>query len=349
MRKITIGMAHHSDFHGTYFSIQDIVKELRFNKREDLLNRLEFVIIENAKENAHAQAVKNLQGGTALGDKFRVIDFPDSQGTSSTRNKIIEEARTDFVLVMDCHVLLCPVVQTLEKLFQFIDKYPNTMHLYQGPLVYDNLQMISTHFNDEWGGQMWGRWGSAWTCKCKQKDFSVINENNACKIVDLENQNNMPYCNHCYTIFPQELAFPGHESILEKLGFTRLGFDSDESEFEIFAQGLGLFFTSKRSWLGFNEHCRGFGGEECYIHEKYRKAGRKALCLPFLKWLHRFARPDGVKYELTIDNKVRNYILEFTELDLDLSPVYKEFVEDAKFDENKYNQFLEEAKTIYGK
>ena len=55
MRKITIGMAHHSDFHGAYFSIQDIIKELRFNKREDLLDRLEFVVIENAKENQHAK------------------------------------------------------------------------------------------------------------------------------------------------------------------------------------------------------------------------------------------------------------------------------------------------------
>jgi hypothetical protein len=73
------------------------------------------------------------------------------------------------------------------------------------------------------------------------------------------------------------------------------------------------------------------------------------MCLPFLKWLHRFARPDGVKYELTLENKVRNYILEFTELDLDLSPVYKEFVEDAKFDEKKYNELVQEAKSIYGK
>ena len=349
MRKITIGMAHHTDFHGAYFSIQDIIKELRFNKREDLLDRLEFLVIENAKDNEHAQAVKNLQSGTGLGGKFRVIDFPDSQGTSATRNKIIEEAKTDFVLVMDCHVLLCPVVQTLEKLFQFIDRYPNTMHLYQGPLVYDNLRMISTHFNDEWGGQMWGRWGNAWSCKCKQKNFSVINDNNICKIVDLKNQNHMPHCEHCYTIFPQALAHSGHEGILEKLGFTRLGFDPEESEFEIFAQGLGLFLTSKKSWLGFNEHCRGFGGEECYIHEKYRKAGRKALCLPFLKWLHRFARPDGVKYELTVNNKVRNYILEFTELDFDLSPIYQHFVKDAKFSEELYNELVEEAKQIYGK
>ena len=349
MRKITIGMAHHTDFHGTYFSIQDVVKELRFNKREDLLNRLEFLVIENAKNNSHAQAVKNLQAGTGLGDKFRVIDFPDSQGTSATRNKIIEESRTDFVLVMDCHVLLCPVVQTLEKLFEFIDKYPNTMNLYQGPLVYDDLRNLSTHFNSEWGGQMWGRWGAAWTCRCKKTNFSVINQDNYCKFVHLEKQDQFNYCNYCYTLLPEQIAFPGHESLLNKLGFSKLGFDAEEDQFEIFSQGLGMFFTSKRGWLKFNEHCRGFGGEECYIHEKYRKAGRKAMCLPFLKWLHRFARPDGVKYELTLENKVRNYILEFTELDLDLSPVYKEFVEDAKFDEKKYNELVQEAKSIYGK
>ena len=46
---------------------------------------------------------------------------------------------------------------------------------------------------------------------------------------------------------------------------------------------------------------------------------------------------------------MRNYILEFTELDLDLSPVYKEFVEESKFDENRYNELVEEAKSIYGK
>ena len=348
MRKITIGMAHHSDFHGAYFSIQDIIKELRFNKREDLLDRLEFIVIENAKDNEHAQAVKNLQCGTGLGGKFRVIDFPDSQGTSATRNKIIDEAKTDFVLVMDCHVLLCPVVQTLDKLFEFIDRYPNTKHLYQGPLVYDNLTMISTHFNNEWDGQMWGRWGAAWTCRCKNKNFSVINEDDKCKFVELEKQNQINYCDHCFTIFPQQVNFPGHESLLNKIGFSKLGFDKNESEFEIFSQGLGLFFTSKKSWLGFNEHCRGFGGEECYIHEKYRKAGRKALCLPFLKWLHRFARPDGVKYELTIENKVRNYVLEFSELKLDLHPVYEYFVKKLNFNEDSYNKFLEESKQIYG-
>ena len=65
MRKITIGMAHHTDFHGVYFSIQDIIKELRLNKRDDLLNRLEFVVIENAQDNEHAKAVKRKLNSSA--------------------------------------------------------------------------------------------------------------------------------------------------------------------------------------------------------------------------------------------------------------------------------------------
>ena len=58
--------------------------------------------------------------------------------------------------------------------------------------------------------------------------------------------------------------------------------------FEIPAQGLGLFSCRRDVWLGFNPHFREFGGEEWYIHEKYRQAGARCLCLPFLRWQHRF-------------------------------------------------------------
>ena len=40
---LTIGMAHHNDYHGVYFSIQDIRKELIFNKRYDLLKKINFL------------------------------------------------------------------------------------------------------------------------------------------------------------------------------------------------------------------------------------------------------------------------------------------------------------------
>ena len=100
--KLTIGMAHHTDYHGAYFTIQDIRKELIFNDRQDLLDQIEFIVVENAPDGEHAKALKGLQGQA----KVKIIDFSESEGTSQTRNKIIEEASGDFVLVMDCHVML---------------------------------------------------------------------------------------------------------------------------------------------------------------------------------------------------------------------------------------------------
>ena len=45
------------------------------------------------------------------------------------------------------------------------------------------------------------------------------------------------------------------------------------------------------AWPGFPAAFRGFGGEEAYIHEKFRRAGGRRLCLPWLRWMHRFGRP----------------------------------------------------------
>jgi hypothetical protein len=50
------------------------------------------------------------------------------------------------------------------------------------------------------------------------------------------------------------------------------------------------------------------------------------MCNPFVRWLHRFGRPGGVRYPLTRQIKVRNYVLEFLELGRDLEPVREHFV-----------------------
>lgn len=106
--------------------------------------------------------------------------------------------------------------------------------------------------------------------------------------------------------------------------------DENGEPFEIFAQGLGMFCCRKAAWLGFNREFRGFGGEECYIHEKYRQAGEKTLCLPFLRWWHRFARPDGIPYSVPLWDKVRNYVIGCNELGLPLDRVHQHFVVDLK-------------------
>lgn len=89
---------------------------------------------------------------------------------------------------------------------------------------------------------------------------------------------------------------------------------ANNKPFDIPMQGLGVFSCETKNWRGFNKRFRGFGGEEGYIHEKFRQYGGRTLCLPDFKWVHRFARPDGVKYPLKIEDRIWNYLLGWREL-----------------------------------
>jgi hypothetical protein len=101
--------------------------------------------------------------------------------------------------------------------------------------------------------------------------------------------------------------------------------DPAAAPFEIPMQGLGVFVCRRDAWPGFNPRLVGFGGEEGYIHEKVRSAGGKTLCLPFLRWLHRFERPLGAPYRPNWEDRIRNYIIIQDELGLDTQPVSEHF------------------------
>ena len=116
MKKLSIGIAHHNDFSGAWFTIQDIRKELLFNKRKDLLEKIEFVIVENDAESDHSESLKNFSINNLAKNKSLSYNICRTEGTSSSRNMIIDNANGEFVLVLDCHVLLCPVWLTVERL-----------------------------------------------------------------------------------------------------------------------------------------------------------------------------------------------------------------------------------------
>lgn len=84
--------------------------------------------------------------------------------------------------------------------------------------------------------------------------------------------------------------------------------------FEIPSMGLGLFTCRTAAWPGFNSNFKGFGGEEGYIHEKFRRAGGKCLCMPWLKWNHRFGRPNGVPYPNFLEDRAWNYYIGWLEI-----------------------------------
>jgi hypothetical protein len=103
------------------------------------------------------------------------------------------------------------------------------------------------------------------------------------------------------------------------------GEDVEGEPFEIPMQGLGVFSCRKSAWLGFNSGFRGFGGEEGYIHEKFRQAGRKCWCLPSLRWMHRFYPPGKVTYTVVLQDRIVNYLLGHLELGLHIEPVLTHF------------------------
>jgi hypothetical protein len=312
--KLTIGMAHFDDFDGVYFSIQAL-------RMYHELDDVEIIVVDNSPDSNHGKSVKNLMNWIP---NSKYIEMKESTGTTQTRQRVFNEASGDAVLCMDCHVLLDK--DAILKLIEFYKSNPDTKNLYSGPMLYDNLKNFTTHFNLYWRSEMWGTWGSAYKCSCGNI-YSKNNEGKACTM----------------ELHPQTIV-DNKCSCGETLTFSyELGTNPNDEPFEIPAQGLGLFTCMKHAWLGFNPDMRGFGGEEGYIHEKFRQAGHKAICLPFLRWLHRFGRPDGVKYPLTRHNKVRNYVLGFSELGLVLEPVRTHFVDSGMFPAQEWDKVLTET------
>lgn len=120
------------------------------------------------------------------------------------------------------------------------------------------------------------------------------------------------------------------------------GEDPDGEPFEIPGCGLGLFSCRKAAWPGFPDGLEGFGGEEMCLHEKFRQLGRKTLCLPGLRWLHRFGRPDGVPYPLTRRNKVRNYLIWHKDLALSTDRLRQHFVGEVAMPAQEFDALYKE-------
>lgn len=252
MKTFTIGMATYNDFDGVYFTVQAL------NMYQDMTNT-DIIVIDNYGCESTKQFIENWVKNA------KYILHTNNTGTSASRNMLFKESTSDFVLCIDCHVMLWP--NSLKKLRNYFEA-TDTNNLIQGPLVNDDLTTLSTHFEPVWRNHMYGIWGT-----------------------------------------------------------DQRGYDENNEPFEIPMQGLGLFGCKREAWQNFNPMFTGFGGEEGYIHEKFRQAGYKCLCAPWLKWVHRFQRPKGVPYPLKIEDRIRNYFIGHEELGLDLKPIITHFTE----------------------
>jgi hypothetical protein len=256
-RKLTIGMATYDDYDGVYFSLQ----ALRLYHPE-ILPDTEFLVIDNHPDGPCSADLKNLEASIA---NYRYVPHDLWQGTT-VKHVVFEQAAGEFVLCMDSHVFIVP--GAIKRLLDYLSAHPDTKDLLQGPLLYDDLKSVATHFSPAWQGGMYGFWG-----------------------------------------------------------FDDRGIDPEAPPFDIPMQGAGLFACRRAAWPGFNPLFRGFGGEEGYIHEKFRQNGGRTLCLPFLRWVHRFQRPLGVPYHNSWEDRIRNYLIGFKELGIPTTEMETHFRE----------------------
>lgn len=119
--------------------------------------------------------------------------------------------------------------------------------------------------------------------------------------------------------------------------------------FEIKLQGMGLCSFEKSNWPGISPHFKGFGAEEGYVAEKFRRNGGKNICLPQLRWVHRFGRPEGVKYPLFLEDRIWNYFVGWLEITKDpdhemIKGTYEHFKN--KIPPGRIDNLLNKAKEI---
>ncbi|GLU29709.1 hypothetical protein Brsp01_49420 [Brucella sp. NBRC 12950] len=248
-------MATYDDFDGVYFTLQ----ALRMYHPETV-DEVEYLIVDNNPDGVCGEPIRQLE---AKAPNLRYIPVRERSGTA-VRDYIMSEASSDYVLSLDCHVLLVP--GAVSRLIKYFQMHPHTNDLLQGPLVWDELNRVATHMEPSWRAGFYGNWGE-----------------------------------------------------------DERGLDPDGAPFEIPMHGLGLYACRRQAWPGYNKQFRGFGGEEGYIHEKFRQAGGQTLCLPFLRWLHRFQRPLGVPYKISWEDRVRNYLHGLTELGLPAEDALEHF------------------------
>ena len=108
-------------------------------------------------------------------------------------------------------------------------------------------------------------------------------------------------------------------------GIDDRGRRPDGEPFEIPLHGLALFAMRADCWPGINRRFTGFGGEEGYVHERVRQNGGITVCLPGLRWHHRFARPRGIPYPMNFADRVNNYLVGWRELGRDPHPIHQAF------------------------
>ena len=138
--KWTIGMPSYKNFAEVFFTVQSL-------RMHHDLKDAEIVIVDNFGDNTLANWVRNNGKGVV-----RYIRDTEIQGVSHAKNRVFKEAKGDFVLCIDSHILIKKGALDVEL---------EGDNFYQGPLMYSSCQKYSMAWEPVWRKHMWGIWSKS--------------------------------------------------------------------------------------------------------------------------------------------------------------------------------------------
>jgi hypothetical protein len=303
----TIGMATFRNFDEVFFTVQ----ALRFFNPE-LMKRFEILIVDNDPTSKDGKAIKALmEGRTAPNGRY--IAWDKIKGSVPPRAEMIRQARGRFVVCIDSHVLLLPANngphQGLRMLREwFGSNLEQASSLDPMGRTHNAMKTLETFFGDI---PTTGAGVSALQCLA---DYFDANPKSDDFIQGPLVSNYGPHRLEGSHMIPR-----WRSGMFGTWGVDQRAKDPNSEPFEIEEHGLGLFAIRKASFLGFRDDFVGFSGGEGYIHEKYRQAGRRCLCLPGARWIHKFSRPHGIPHRPITEDKIKNHIRGWMELGVDLA------------------------------
>lgn len=335
---LTIGFAHCNDFEGAWATVQSIISHTQS------LDEIEFVIVDNSprkksddesrpdKRSPHSERLLRLASVIHSGGiKTQFVRFLESTGTSYPRREVFRRANTPFAMCIDPHIDI-PTNRGgrgIDGLIDFLRDAGDTKDIYSGILLHDSHAFpLGDSFDPTWGevvggvgAQMLGKWSIAWTHP-EGFDFTCR------RVGDTEGITfHHPVTRERLEGVDFGVGWSGHESALYAKG-CRLKCENPDP-YEIPGMGLGLFVMRPDALPEFPEGLRGFGGEELHLHEAVRRNGGKAICLPWLKWVHRFGYTGTAPYTISIEDKFENNLRWEVMLGMDKQKVWGLGIEDC--------------------
>ncbi len=307
---LTIGMPHFQDWEGAWATIQSVLWEAL---AAGISDKIEILVVDQSTESEAGKKLKGYLNGWVPRSKY--VAQPNV-GTAGGKNAVFQHASGEWVLLLDCHAALKP--GSLRRIFAWMVSHRSDGNLYAG--VMDLGAGYHAHRETIAGLAAWmAETGKVAPLPAQFRHLpeAAINYVGS-RVKSWDGV--APLKPH---VLGTDHGFHSHVDrvwrgdSLGRWATDPRAADENAPPFEIDNAAGWFLFCRRDAWLmaqPYHPLMKGFGGEEGVMTLAFARRGRKTFLAPFARGTHRFGRADGIKFPLTLTDRLRNYAMAFHSL-----------------------------------